>query len=242
MIEKLRQTLGMAYLEAISIKRQPLWMVQGIMGTIGFIMAMFAWGRMEALRNLAIAYVIVGAWGQGVNIVAQTVGWNRVGREFERLVASPVTLPVYFVSVVIGTSPFLFVNVVPAAILAIVVGMNLSSFLALFLLAPVALMLGAFLSLALILRMKNPTNISAITNPLNTITVMLPPVYYPASILPPVLREVALIVPTVSLTELGRWITGSSLTYDIIYPISAVAVWLIALTLLMSRKLRWGLE
>ena len=242
LIEKLRQIIGVAYIESRWIRKQPLWMVQGVIFTIGFIMVMFAWGRIEALRNLAIAYVIVGAWSQGLNIVAQNMGWNRVEQEYERLVASPVTLPVYFMGVVVGTSPFMIINVVPGVILAILVGMDILSFIVLFLLSPIALVLGAFLSLSIILRMKNPTNISSITNPLLTITNILPPVYYPIGILPPVLKEIALAVPTVSLVEMGRWIVGSNPTYDVMYPLAILAGWLIALTLLVSRKLKWGLE
>lgn len=242
MIEKLRQIIGVAYVETRWVRRQPLWLVQGVIGTIGIIMIMFAWGRTEALRNLAIAYVIVGAWGQGLNIVAQNMGWIRIGHEYERLVASPVTLSVYFLGVVIGTSPFMAINVVPAAILAILVGMDILSFVAPLLLAPIALALGAFLSLSIILRMKNPTNISAITNPLYTMTVVLPPVYYPLGILPPGLREIALAVPTVSLTEVGRWIVSSNLTYNAMYPLAMLVGWLVVSILLVSGKLRWGLE
>lgn len=241
-IRTLRQIMGIAYIDGIWVRRQPMWLVQGIMGSIGFIMVMFAWGRAEALRNLAIAYVVVGAWSQGLNIVAQNIGWGRIGHGYERLVASPVTLLIYFLGVVVGTSPFMMIDVGPAIILSILVGMDMFSFMALLLLAPLALALGAFLSLSVILRIKNPTNISAITNPLNTITCILPPVYYPISILPPVLREMALAVPTVSLTEVGRWIVGSNPTYSIIYPSAIVAGWVIALTFLVSRKLRWGLE
>lgn len=242
MMEVLRRVLGIAYLESRWVRRQPLWIVQGVMGTAGFIMVMFAWGRAEALRNLAIAYVVVGAWGQGLNIVAQDIGWSRIRREFERLVASPVSLPVYFAGVVIGTSPFLIVDVVPAALLAVVVGMDFLAFMALLLLAPVALMLGTFLSLSIILRIKNPTNISAITNPLNTMTVILPPVYYPLSVLPPALRMAALAVPTVSLVEIGRWITGYGFSYNPAYPLAVLLGWMTILVFLVAGRLRWGLE
>lgn len=242
MIEKLRQVIGVAYIESQGIRRQPLWMVQGVIFALGFIMMLFAWGRFEALTNLTIAYVVVGAWSQGVNIVAQNMGWNRVNRELERLVASPVTLPVYFAGVVVGTSPFMMPIMVPAVILAMIVRMKILSLILLFLLSPMALVLGAFLSLSIILRMKNPTNISAITNPLSTMTTILPPVYYPVSILPPILKEIALAIPTVSLMEVGRWIVGSSPTYNALYPSAILVGWLTALVVLVARRLKWGLE
>jgi len=242
LMKKLRQILGIAYLESRWIRRHPLWIVQGVTGTAGFIIAMFAWGGNEALRNLAIAYVITAAWSQGLNIIAQDIGWGRIGHDFERLVASPVTLPIYFAGVTIGTTPFMIVMLIPALILVYMIGMDIISFVALLFLSPLALVLGAFTSLSIILRIKNPTNISAITNPLNTVTVSLPPVYYPIGILPPVLREIALIFPTTSLMELGRWIAGGPLTYNPLIPISITLAWLSITAFLVSKRLKWGLE
>ncbi len=244
MLQAFRQILGVAYIESRWIKRQPLWIVQGVIGAIGFIIILFAWGGVEALRRLVVAYIIVGAWGQGLNIVAQVIGWNRIYGEYERLVASPVTLPIYFIGIVLGTSPFLIVNIIPAIVLAIIANVNLTSFLCVLLLAPIALILGSFLSLSIILRIKNPTNISAITNPLYTLTVVLPPVYYPAYILPSIIREIGLLVPTASLVEIGNYLLkpNPNAYYSTIYSIIVTVLWLIVTIYLTVRKMKWGLE
>lgn len=242
MIRIFRQILGVAYLQSIFIRRQPLWIVQGFVASAGMMAVMFVWGGLEALRNLVTAYVIIGAWGQGLNIVAQIIGWSRQGHELERLVASPVTLPIYFIGVAIGTSPFMLPTLMPALILMIFVGVDLPSFLALLFLTPIALILGAFMSIAIIIRIKNPTNISAITNPLYTVTTILPPVYYPVNFLPPLLREISMAIPTVSLMEIARWIAGVRWTYEPSVCLFVIATWMAIVTLLVMKKLKWGME
>jgi len=237
-----KQIIGVAYLESRWIKRQPLWIFQSIISSIGFILILFAWGSISALRNLVVAYIVAGAWSQGLNIVAQSIGWSRIGGEYERYIASPVTLSSYFLGIVLATSPFMLITLIPATILAIILTIKITEFLLLLSLIPIALIIGAFLSLSIILRIKNPTNISAITNPLNTFTIVLPPVYYPLTVVPENLRIICLFMPTVSLVELGRWIILHRSATNIMYAIIIIAGWLVALTILLLRKLRWGLE
>ena len=242
LINWFRQVLGIMYLESRWIKRQPLWIVQGFLSSFGFIIVFFAWGSFRALENLIVAFIIVGAWSQGLNIVAQMIGWNKILYEQDRLIASPVTLSAYFFGIVLANTPFMLVNLIPSIILAILLGVDITSFLMLLLLIPIALILGAFLSLIIILRIKNPTNISAITNPLRTATIIIPPVYYPAEILPPMIREIALLIPSASLVAIGRWILLRETAINVLYPILVILCWSVLLTILLIRKLRWGLE
>jgi len=154
LINWFRQVLGIMYLESRWIKRQPLWIVQGFLSSFGFIIVFFAWGSFRALENLIVAFIIVGAWSQGLNIVAQMIGWNKILYEQDRLIASPVTLSAYFFGIVLANTPFMLVNLIPSIILAILLGVDITSFLMLLLLIPIALILGAFLSLIIILRIK----------------------------------------------------------------------------------------
>ena len=224
--------------------RQPLWVVQSLVAVVGLSAMMASWGGMDALRNLVIAWVVAGAWGSGLNLIAQTIGWDRVYYEYERLVASPVTLPVYFAGVVAGHLPFfLTVSVAPAVLVGMLIGIPPSALVMILSLSPLAIMLGAFTSLAVVLGIRNPTNISAITNPLNTLTVVLPPVYYPLSALPMHFRLPLLAVPTVSLMEVARWLAGyPHVCFDPSLPLLSLAVWAAIITPAALRKMRWGLE
>lgn len=242
MMKELRKILGIASIEAAWVRRQPLWIFQGFVSSVGITLMMFAWGGTAALKNIAAVFIIIGSWSQGLNIVAQSIGWARISHELERLVASPASLLTYFAGVVLGTSPFMLSMWIPAIIIIFVLNIEIFSLLVLLLLSPVALILGSFTSLLVILNIKNPTNISAITNPLATATTILPPVYYPLSVLPPLLRELMLLFPTVSLMEVARWIFGASPTYGPIIPTMIVIFWLILTTALLVKKVKWGLE
>lgn len=237
-----RQILGVAVLNGKWIQRQPLWMLQGFIMVLGLAITLFAWGSEAALRNLVVAYFIAGAWSLGLNIVAQIIGWDRVHLFYESYVASPITLPVYFVGAVLASMPFLLVNAAPAVALALLLQMDVSFLAPTLLLSAVSIVLGAFTSLSIILRLKRPTNISAITNPLNTFTVILPPVYYPLATLPPIWRKIALIVPTVSLMELGRWFAQVPTASTPILCSMSLLFWLAMVAILVGRRLKWGLE
>jgi len=243
MVKKLiRQILGVAVLEGKVWQRQPLWIFQGIITVLGLTITLFAWGGGSALRNLVIAFFVTGGWTLGLNIVAQNIGWDKVNFFYEHYVASPITLPIYFTGMVLGAMPIFLVNVIPALIIFLILAMDFSLMPSILMLSVLSAILGAFISLSVILRMKNPANISAITNPLLTLTIMLPPIYYPLSLLPPIWREIVLIVPTVPLMELSRWLVHIPIGYTPILSLTLLLLWLVLATILVLKKLNWGLE
>lgn len=243
-MERLREITGIAFLSSRWFIRQPLWLVQGVLAVIGMSAMMVAWDRVEALKNLIIAWIIAGAWSNGLNLVAQRIGWDKIYDEYDRLIASPVSLSVYFIGVILGNMPFFFlVNIIPAIIVSLLIGLPLKMILFALAVSPVSLYLGALTSLAVVLRLKNPTNISSITNPLNTFTVLLPPVYYSLAIVPKMLRGPLLFIPTVSLMELARWIAGLPyLVFNPVIPAMVLALWTLIITPLAFKRMKWWLE
>lgn len=241
-MQQLNQILGIAVLNGKWVLRQPLWIFQSFIGVIGMTITLFAWGSNLALSNLVVAYLVIGSWGLGLNIVAQTIGWNRVDHVYESYVASPITLPIYFVGTILGSMPFFSAHLSTAIVISILCRMDLAFVPIALLLSLISLILGAFLSLSIILRLRNPTNISAITNPLNTLTTILPPIYYPLSFLQPELRHLALVVPTVPLMEIGRWLAEVPTGQDLALSFTSMIAWVVIVTVLVAKKLRWGLE
>ncbi|OYT31873.1 MAG: hypothetical protein B6U94_01585 [Thermofilum sp. ex4484_79] len=243
MLRCIRQIIGVAYLQLVLVRRQPTWLLQGFVSAIGFTMILYVWGSLDALKNLVIAYIITGAWGLGLNIVAQTIGWDKINHSLEYYVASPVTLPIYFMGTILGSSPFLIPNIIPAIVVAMLFKMDLFPLVMLIPLSFIALLLGAFLSLSIILRIKNRTNISAITNPLYTLTITLPPIYYPLYALPLPLRWIALIIPSVPIMEIARWVTGyAAIACNPLLSLASLTAWMISMTLIITKKFKWGLN
>jgi hypothetical protein len=84
--------------------------------------------------------------------------------------------------------------------------------------------------------------VSAITNPLYTLTVVLPPVYYPLSFLPGWLRLVSLCDPAVSLLQVGRILAGYSEPLNPNYVVLSAALSVTVVLLLSFKSFRWGMR
>ncbi len=239
----LRRVLGVAALSSKWILRQPTWMIQDVLIIASLFIILTAWGGREAAMNLVAAWIVVGAWGVGVNGVGQEVGWSRIARYYYMYVASPLKPLEYLAGIVLGNMPLVAVDAsVLVAASTLLLGdpsIVLYGLAGGFMLLPVAV----FTGLSIVLRLRRPTNISAVTNPVTFILTLLPPVFYPLSILPPVLRPAALLVPTVAAAELARSLAGLSVaSYPPIVPFTVLAAWLVASGLAAGRVVRWGLE
>ena len=242
MFRVLRQIIGVAIINIKAIQRQPLWIVQSIIAASAWALTMYAWGSTRALENLVLVYIVAGSWALGMNTVAQSIGWEKLDLIYDSNVASPLTLPIYFLGKIMGLAPYFLVNLVISMAVAAMIGMRLLLLLPLMFVAVVSMILGSFLSLSIILRLKTPTNISAITNTLRTFTLFLPPVYYPITFLPALLRETSLVIPTVSLMEMARWVIHTQTECDPILSFISLLSWLSVSVLLVAKKLKWGSE
>ena len=242
MFRTIRQIIGVAIINIKAIQRQPLWIVQTTISVSAWALTMYAWGSTRALDNLVLVYIVAGSWALGMNTVAQSIGWERLDLIYDSNVASTITLQIYFLGKIMGLAPYFLVNLVISMAVAATTGMRLLLFLPLMFVAVVSLILGSFLSLSIILRLKTPTNISAITNTLRTLTINLPPLYYPLAFLPGMLREASLIIPTVSLMEMARWVIHTPTECDPILSFISLLSWLSVSVLLVAKKLKWGSE
>lgn len=237
------RTLGVAYAELLIWRRQWTWLAQSLASLLGLATVFLAWGGLTGLKHILAVSIMVSGWSMGLNVIGQMVGWDRLSKQYEFYVASPLSLAEYFAGTVAGQLPLLAVGLLlPTAALA-QLGVRPERLLVLLAAALAALALGSFLSLAVVLRIRNPVNVSAVTNPLVTLTVMLPPVYYPLSALPQPFRILALASPTTPLAELARWAAGVAETcLDPALALGLTAAWLLLSAAALRGVLKWGLE
>ncbi|MCI4436117.1 MAG: ABC transporter permease, partial [Ignisphaera sp.] len=224
-MKALWRVLGVALYNFITFRRQWMWVAQSIMFTVSTVLLVLGWGGSQAVKTLVPVYIVVSGWGFGLNIVGQIVGYDRISREWERLVASPLNLIEYLIGLTLGSSPLLLSGIFVLIVLAPVLGVSMASVAAALLLSLVAMVLGAFLALAIVLRIRNPMNISAITNPLATLTTFLPPVLYPPTIVPEPLRTALATIPTVSLAEITKLLAVGASAISVELCIASIATW-----------------
>lgn len=241
MIIPLRKVCGIAYLCSRWILRQPAWLIQNVLTLIGFSILLYAWGGVEGLRYIIIAWIIGGLWSTGVNIVAQEVGWHRMMYLHDMLIASPIKPVHYLIGMFITSLIFPVIGLLTMIPLAYILNAWNIMLISLIMGLPV-LLTSIMVGLIIVMRIEKPVNISAITNPIAWLLVILPPVYYPAWILPQPLRYVALIIPTSASAEISRQLIGLGASISIWYPLTVITVWIIIGILLASRTIKWGLE
>ena len=240
-MDRVNRILGVAVLTSRWVIRQPLWLLQAVIFTIGFLILMFAWGGVEAVKNLALLLVVSGFWTLGLNIVAQDYGWNRIMRIDQMFIASPVSLFEYFIGILVGLTIYNLLFIILSMLLLWYLNI-LYVFPLLILLGLIDLVLGSFIGLIAVLRVKNPTNISAITNPLSTLTTILPPVYYPSTLLPYPLNKLASLIPPATLMEIARGASGFATSLSLMEAILIIMGWIVLTTIVLSRLVTWGRE
>lgn len=241
---RLRGVIGVAALASKWILRQPSWLLQDVLMIVAFFIIIAVWGGRAAVVNMVAAWIIVGSWNLGVNLVGQEVGWSRIGHYYYVYVASPLTPLEYLLGVVLGNLPMVAIDASMLTIMSILVLGDarpiVCGLVGGLLLLPVAV----FTGLALVLRVRKPTNISAITNPVAFVTTLLPPVFYPLTIVPGVIRPVLLCIPTVAAAELARSLLGvrGLAAYPAWIPLAVLVSWLALMSAMARRVIRWGLE
>ena len=241
MMRWLRSTLGVAAMGSRWIIRQPMWLLQSLGLTAAFALMLYAWGGIEALRNIVIAWVVAGAWALGVNLVGQNIAWERLHGQLDMLIASPLTPGAYIAGMTLGSMLFMAFDAVPLAALAAAIGAwreLIAGIAAALLLLPVSV----FTGLAIAMSIRNPGSVSAATNTVASLLQLLPPVFYTAAILPPWLRPVALITPTSAAAELARSLSGLPHVYTPADTLAALTAWLVLGAALATRTIKWGLE
>ena len=139
--------------------------------------------------------------------------------------------------------PLELASILPLVAVAVLWGFDIKLILVAVALTPLSTAIGAFLSLSIVLRIKNPMNISAITNPLYVLTVFLPPVFYPSTVFPEPVRTLTLCIPTATFAEIIRsFATGIYLSRQVYLGGLSILTWLIVTAIATKRVLKWGLE
>jgi ABC-type multidrug transport system permease subunit len=237
------RVLGVAGFYSVWIRRQWMWIIQAILMPLGLILIVYGWAGVEGVKLIIPIFIVTSMWGFGLNIIGQFVGYDRITREWERMIASQLTVGEYFVGMILGMLPLGLADIAPLVAIAILWRFDIKLLLVAIGLSPLAMAIGAFFSLAIVLRIKHPMNISAITNPLYFLTIFLPPVFYPSSILPEPLRTSVLAIPTASFAEIIRALAaGSYMSRQVFCAGLSVLVWLTLSAIATKRALKWGLE
>ncbi len=238
--EGLRRIWGMTYLASRWIIRQPLWLIQGFALTIGFFALLYAWGGRAGVSNCVVGAVIAGMWGVGINLVGQDIGWYRLMKLYDMFVATELT-PMHFILGFLLSSMIFEVTALTTYLpIALAFGAVRQLITALAV-GVVELMIATFLGLVVAMRVSAATNVSSVTNTLSSVLQVLPPVYYPAYLLPGAVKYAVMVVPTAAAAELVRQLSGLGASVPMIVPLTSLCAWVVGTLLAANKVVRWGM-
>ena len=241
---------GVAYLSSRWIRRQPIWIIQSILYMLGFTVIMYFWGGAEGLRNMVVAWLIMSGWNTGINVISQDIGWNRISRILFMYIASPLTPFSYILGVFLSGMIFLLAGVAAIGVISMIMGFLKELVIGLIVSMPLTF-ISILVGITIVMRLREGTNVSAVTNPISSIFSVLPPVLYPANIIPETiklglitvpLRKIALLVPTASAAEIARQLSGICVSEPLWYVIAVFICWVVVSIVLAKKTLKWGHE
>ena len=91
-MKSLWRVLGVAGFYSVWIRRQWMWIIQSIVFAFSIVLIVYGWVGVEGVRTIIPIWIVISMWGFGLNIVGQNVGYERISREWERVIASQLTV------------------------------------------------------------------------------------------------------------------------------------------------------
>lgn len=241
-IKNARVVLALVLLNGIKpVMRSPLWLIVMLaypLILVFFINIFAEYAVLDALVGGLISLIVMS----GVAIQADIV-WYKVELKFQDMVvASPVSPTIYMVGIAISELVYSSPAIVLFLILMALKGILSISSIPMLALSTLlcwlsALSLGFYLST----RISDIRHVWALEGLLSIVLSMLPPIYYPMSLLPEWGQMISMFVPTTHVALLMKKAVGIiSLTENQrLMSLAVLLIWTIALMLLAKRKSVW---
>jgi ABC-2 type transport system permease protein len=229
------RVVGAAVFMTLSYMKEPLAFVSDlIIPLVIFMVVQLGTGRgMESLLGILVAV----AWSSGGFALARKMATYRVWRLMDMFVASPLK-PIEFA--VASALAHLVVIIAPAtvvlAIMALTVGVGPASLPLIVISILLAWFAGTAFGLYVYGKLADPMRVSSVASLLNLLLILLPPVIYPVSILPPELQLVSALIPTVALKLVAQHLVGVPTEVPFLMPAAVTVAYAVLFTTLALRQ------
>lgn len=230
----LASLIAIARLHASWIIRQPTWMIQDVLMVVAFAVILSSWGGSRGIEYVVSGGIVSESFSIGINMVGQEVGFSRITRTLDLYLASPISPRIFAAGVFLGSSLFMMPSLLVYTAIAWFIGKPWLTLYSMIISLPL-MMLSTLIGLAIAFSIKKPGNISAITNPISFISTALPPVLYPATIIPEPLRVIAISVPTASAASIARTLGGIETGIDPTITLAILSLWIIAAVIAINK-------
>lgn len=202
----------------------------------------FLVGGQELSQHVLYGALIAQALGAGLVSMPQFIVIHRDRRLLEMYIASPMGPLPYMIGFAAGRLIYMVPGLI--VLLSIMLGfgfMELQNLPATLGVVFATFVLGSMIGFTIATYIRSLFVTGAVSNILNSLLMMLPPVMYPLAIIPDRYQWLAFIAPTTAVAELARWVnnltelSSGRLTLCLLI----LTGWLIACLGLVMFRSRW---
>mgnify|MGYP001770672408 CR=1 FL=1 len=235
---KLSSVLAIARIYSAWFMKSRLWIVNQLVAPMSiYVIFLLVVGRGFEV-NALIGGLVALAWNAGVNALSQQVfSYRFYYRLLDMFIASPVTPAVFTAGIALGSLLNALLPAVPVfTLLAIYKGFGVASLIPVFL---ASWILGSVTGFFMSCKIRSPARFYALANLLYDLLTILPPVYYPARVIPGIGMYIALLIPTAALSDLARIALSIEEPMNMLYDLTIITVYAAIMLTLTLRYAEW---
>ncbi len=205
----LRQAFPIAIMLALPTLRHPLWHFTLSIIPASYFLIFTLMGGPELGRQALLGALVVFAVNAGIVSLPQLIVGLRYRRMQEMFVASPIGPVPYALGTAISRLLYVLPLIVLVLALLVLTGLPVGKLPPILAVLFVTWLIGSMLGFTVATYVRNPMHISAVSNLLGLLLTLIPPVYYPLSLVPKSVQWLALLVPTTHAAQLVRIYVGA---------------------------------
>ncbi|MBT9167863.1 MAG: hypothetical protein DDT19_01206 [Syntrophomonadaceae bacterium] len=236
------QLASISTMLALPTLRHPLWHITISVIPTSFFFVFWLIGGINLGRHALLGSLVALAINAGIVSLPQLIVGLKHRHLQDMFVASPVGPVVY----ALGTALSRLFYISPLIIIALII-LTLGDFVPIQSLPMIALTLvmtwlvGSLIGFTAATYINNIIYVSGVSNLLGLLLNLIPPVYYPLSLIPHNFQWLALLIPTTHAAQLIRAYAGAVelRAGDLIFSWSAIVIYGIICALLVVFRGRW---
>ncbi len=207
---QLRVALAFGWLNGIvAAKRNPLWVISYMIAPLSFLVLIRIFAREEMIGFALVGGVLMTLASNGVGLMGDTVFYKNTIKLQDMFVASPLNPLAYLGGLMLSGLFFAIPGLIIFWILLIHYNiMTIGNVVVLTLISLITLIPLAGLGFTIATFVKEERFVWPLSGILTFLLSVLPPVYYPSTLLPSVLGKIAMFIPTSAGAALFHLHTG----------------------------------
>jgi ABC-2 type transport system permease protein len=197
-ISQLRSALALGWLNGIvAARRNPLWLLSNIVPPTSFLILMRLYARPDMLLFALIGGLQMTIASNAIGLMGDTVFYKREVKLQDMMVASPMRPVSYMFGLMLSGLFFSIPGIGIFIVLMVYYGLlNWGNLLIYIFASLLSLITLSGLSFTLATFVKEPRFVWPLSGILSFAISVIPPVYYPSTILPDWLAKISMFIPT----------------------------------------------